>query len=472
MSRLQFYTTQTLGPKRRLTPEGFLVCEEVPLARTGEMVYGPGELPDDIPLGPDGVVRVQRDPDEVFRPEFVLSFTGKPFVDDHPPTDINPGNWSKYARGTVLNPRRGAAPDDDLLLGDIIVTDTKLIDLITRNMKTEVSCGYDAEYEVDDNRPGFARQYSMVGNHVALVDSGRCGPRCAIGDRKTVKGDILMTAKVRDKKHTWLDKLLEAFKAKDEGKMEEAIEEGKKQLDEFPPKDPEEKKEAKDDAAPGEEHIHIHAGGGGSNDEGRLGEFEGRLGTLESGHEEIKDSLDSIKKHLGIDAGSEGGKPEEELEAELAEEAPAGTGDKARKARDSAYLGESFQSVLAGAEILAPGIRVPTFDAASAPKKTYDAICKLRRQALDLSYATPSGRGEIEEVYGKEPDFECMTCDAIRALFKGAVALRKVTNNASRDNTQTEKPGAGGGLGIRGPITSNAALNQANREFYKKKAVA
>src|SRR5262249_47744554 len=76
-----------------------------------------------------------------------------------------------------------------------------------------------------------------------------------------------------------------------------------------------------------------------------------------------------------------------EILGELEFEAPVGTGDCARRAKDSVYLGDSFQDTLAKAEVLAPGIALPTFDVKAAPKRTLDSIIKLRKTALDLAYA-------------------------------------------------------------------------------------
>ena len=36
---LRYYSVEDLGPSQRLTPEGFLICEGVPIARTGTQVY-------------------------------------------------------------------------------------------------------------------------------------------------------------------------------------------------------------------------------------------------------------------------------------------------------------------------------------------------------------------------------------------------------------------------------------------------
>ncbi len=53
-----WYVTEKIGETRYKTPEGFLVCENVPIARTGIMSYAAGEVPIDV--GPDGIVRIER----------------------------------------------------------------------------------------------------------------------------------------------------------------------------------------------------------------------------------------------------------------------------------------------------------------------------------------------------------------------------------------------------------------------------
>ena len=102
---MRFYTVQKLGPKRSLTPEGFLLCEEVPVARTGEMLYGPGEVP--VEPGPDGLIRISRTPEEVFRAETMASCMGKDATLDHPDDFVQPSNYAALTQGVMLNPRRG-----------------------------------------------------------------------------------------------------------------------------------------------------------------------------------------------------------------------------------------------------------------------------------------------------------------------------------------------------------------------------
>jgi hypothetical protein len=187
---IEYFTNESLGPNRERTPEGFLICYDVPVARVGEMVYGPGEVPAELGLGRDGRVRVARSAAEVFSPKSMASLNGKPVTDDHPPVDVDPSNWKFYTKGIVVNPRRGDGEQRDFLIADLIVYDGSIIDDIEAG-KREVSCGYNPDYlqlldDSDNPIQGRGEQVNILYNHLALVAAGRCGPACAVGDRKTV----------------------------------------------------------------------------------------------------------------------------------------------------------------------------------------------------------------------------------------------------------------------------------------------
>lgn len=189
---MQWHTVEDLGPTRSLTLDGFMVCRDAVLARCGTQIYGPGETP----IQGDAVT-VERVPDEVFSPEAIASCQGKPVVNDHPQDemggriDVTPKNWRDLAIGHVINPRRST---DDFLVADLLITDHNAIDLIHHGQKRQLSCGYSADYE--EVGPGIGRQRNIRINHVALVDYGRCGPFCSIGDAdpnavpKLAKADV------------------------------------------------------------------------------------------------------------------------------------------------------------------------------------------------------------------------------------------------------------------------------------------
>lgn len=158
------------------TPEGYLVCLGVPIGRTGEQEY----LPRELGLDGDKLIKVYRKEQDVFKPSAVASFEGKPFCNDHPPEDVTSANYPMYAKGTVVNVRRGTLDTgEDALLCDIIVYDANLAEQI-KSGKREISCGYDCTYV--SNGDGTYHQEDIIGNHVAVVDRGRAGTSVSIKD--------------------------------------------------------------------------------------------------------------------------------------------------------------------------------------------------------------------------------------------------------------------------------------------------
>ncbi|MFB0841790.1 DUF2213 domain-containing protein [Paenibacillus oleatilyticus] len=177
---MRAYYGSRFSPNMTETPEGFLICHNVPIARTGWYEY----LGEEIGAEPGKIARVYRGPEEVFSPAAMASFEGKVVTDEHPLVAVTPDNATRYAKGVVQNVRQGSGSDADLLMADLVVYDQMLIDEIQEG-KREVSCGYDCLYEAMED--GMYRQKQICGNHVAVVKSGRAGDRVAIQDSKTQK---------------------------------------------------------------------------------------------------------------------------------------------------------------------------------------------------------------------------------------------------------------------------------------------
>lgn len=162
------------------TPEGFLICKNVPIARTGKQEYLRSEL-GYTDGDPNELIPVYRTAEEVFSPATIASFEGKPVCNDHPPVGVDIQNITAYSMGHIQNVHRGVGSEKDLLIADLFITDPGLIDSIRRGMR-EVSCGYEADY-VDDEY-GRIFQSRIRGNHVAVVPAGRAGSRVAIKDSR------------------------------------------------------------------------------------------------------------------------------------------------------------------------------------------------------------------------------------------------------------------------------------------------
>ena len=189
------YYGDKLSPNMAKTPEGFLVCQNVPIARTGYQKYYAQEL--DENADPNVVVNVYRSPDEVFSPATLASFEGKPVTNEHPSEDVTPENYAKYSKGHVQHVRVGKGDDSDKIMADLYITDPELMQLI-QDGKRDVSAGYYAEDKEDKN--GRICQTHIRGNHIAVVDEGRAGRSVSIRDSKNrKKGDVSMSRKQRVK---------------------------------------------------------------------------------------------------------------------------------------------------------------------------------------------------------------------------------------------------------------------------------
>lgn len=170
----RFLTAEKISPLKEKTPEGYLLCRDVPISRVGSFEYSAAEvgLPN---IG--RAVQVRRPEEQIFNPETIASFEAKPVVIGHA-RFADPDNWREIAVGTTQNVRRGEGDKSDFLLADLLLTDRKAIEAVESGDLKEVSCGYDADTQ---ETPQGIEQIGIVGNHVALVVSARCSG-CKIGD--------------------------------------------------------------------------------------------------------------------------------------------------------------------------------------------------------------------------------------------------------------------------------------------------
>jgi hypothetical protein len=464
----EIFTVEQLGPRREKTANGNLVCFDVPIARIGWMIYGPGETP--IEVDPStGYARVYRGEEELFSPTTIGSFMGVAVTDDHPEDDVNPKNWDKLSRGfSTTNVRRGVGEDSDCLLADLIVTHHDLIKQI-EDGKREVSCGYSADYK--QTHVGAGVQTNIIGNHIALTEKGRCGPRCAIGDsaptfNQPEKEKVNMK---RNKLHR-----LRAMVRDMESLVEETA-------------DP--SLEGSDDDGENGTHIHIHTNGTSGQaseepagmpqrtpgqDEGGDDPVEQRFQALEQAIQQVAGTVGDLAGKIEQLMGGKGGEPAADPDpetpakdtAEDLEEEDDESSKTSAKTGDSAALATSFQKLLADAEILVPGLRVPTFDAKASRKVTVDSMCSLRRKAVTAAMATRDGAALIEAAGGPKCDPDKLNCQQVASLFHAAVTSRRVLNNAgaTRDAHRLPpnetKPTAG-------PVIKSVAdINAQNKAFW------
>lgn len=181
----------------KLRSDGYLVVD-ARIARTGIQQYLGSEMG-----RPDlAVVNVYRPEAEVFDQASMASFAYRPITDDHPTVAVTSKNSKELARGWSDGE---VARDGHRLRVPMMLTDQGLIDKVMAD-KRELSAGYtcDLKWEPGTTPEGLtydAIQTNIRANHIAVVQRGRAGKECRIGDSADLWGSAPNTA-AHDKETT------------------------------------------------------------------------------------------------------------------------------------------------------------------------------------------------------------------------------------------------------------------------------
>ena len=153
-----------------------------PISKVGVFPYMGRSISDECE--PDKIYYVFRSADTLKASVDTWDNPPKPFINDH---EMLGEGFSKVddrpVQGVIHNP----VFEDDTLYADISVYSESLKDKI-ENGKKELSLGYFCKYRKEKGiYKGQAYDYvqeDMVGNHIALVDNGRCGSDVRVFDHK------------------------------------------------------------------------------------------------------------------------------------------------------------------------------------------------------------------------------------------------------------------------------------------------
>ena len=367
---MNFLVTERISDNMRRTPDGFLLCLNVPIARTGSLQYTPAEMPH-IPPGPGQFVTVERPEGVVFSAETMASFNGKPVVIGHPSTDsglLTPSTARMAAIGNMQNIRRGSGSDSDKLLADLLITDAIAISLIESGQLREVSCGYRGI--VEPTGPGRGVQTAVIGNHLALVDRGRAGAECAIKDHHP-KGNSM----------NWFERAAQALGGRNHKELR-AI------ADEMSAEEKKDDKESKQ----------------GDEADGDLATLEARVTALEA----------VVAKLAGAEAG----------EAKQGDESPSEPADKIPGAMPEVISGDSAARLNAAAAIVAPGMgfKFSAGQAGAAAEQTM-------RAALGAAMFAPASKQALATIIGDRAP-SALRGSELQMAFTAAAATLGAGNNA------------------------------------------
>lgn len=188
-----------LKPTSRIkTPQGFLICKDVTLAKPMVKEYYAGELGIVDGFEATDIINIYTPPDVLFGQPVIDGFTASDVVMMHPKgNQLNSENYREHIIGTAKNVRA----ENGYLVADLTIKDKWAIESIEYEDVKQISLGYAAELDMTAGTTETGQAYhgqwvGMVADHVAVVREGRCGDDCKIGDKQTVKTEQGMKVKI------------------------------------------------------------------------------------------------------------------------------------------------------------------------------------------------------------------------------------------------------------------------------------
>lgn len=161
---------------------GYWEIKHNPISKVGVFPYLGRSISDECE--PDKIYYVYRPAETLIKSVETWDNPPKPFINDH---EMLGEGFSKIddrpVQGVIHNP----VFENDVLYADLSVYSESLKDSIEKGKK-ELSLGYFCKYKKEKGvYKGQTYDYvqeDMVGNHIALVDNGRCGSDVKVFDSK------------------------------------------------------------------------------------------------------------------------------------------------------------------------------------------------------------------------------------------------------------------------------------------------
>lgn len=201
---------------------GYWEIKNNPISKVGVFPYMGRSISDECE--PDKVYYVYRPATTLEQSVDTWDNPPKPFINDH---EMLGEGFSKIddrpVQGVIHNPHF----EDGVLYADLSVYSESLKDKIA-NGKKELSLGYFCKYRKEKGvYKGQAYDFvqeDMVGNHIALVDNGRCGSDVKVFDSKCTMDSLeIPDDKIRDLKKNEDCAILTTTEGKDSDMEKEEI---------------------------------------------------------------------------------------------------------------------------------------------------------------------------------------------------------------------------------------------------------
>ena len=173
--------------KREMSSNGFIEIKDNPISMEGVFQYSGSQISAD--LDPNKIYNVYRPADELSTEECISSFRLVPWTDEHAmigPAEEGMTPAERAGISGVTGEEVYFDKTDGKLKANLRIFSKKLQNLINYDKK-ELSIGYCCDYILTDgffNGQSYdAVQRNIRGNHLALVQEGRCGKEVSVLDQ-------------------------------------------------------------------------------------------------------------------------------------------------------------------------------------------------------------------------------------------------------------------------------------------------
>ena len=198
--------------KSSIDINGYRRQEANPISMVGVFPYTGKQIDYDgsLRLDPHKIYWVLRPPEELFHPDAIKSFNGLPIRIGH--VMLGTGFKSvdeEPVDGCIFNVRQ-SMDMPDYLIGDFSIYTDKMKDVLAKGRIKELSLGYRCQYipetGVYNGQPYEFKQANLRGNHLALVENGRCGSSVRVCDEAILTFDSLPEEIINMKNQEKLEK--------------------------------------------------------------------------------------------------------------------------------------------------------------------------------------------------------------------------------------------------------------------------
>ena len=205
---------------RHLDENGYLFVDESPVLKAGILEYYGQELIDGGSAEVDGI---KIEPDKVYKvfipvgelEKGVSSFALLPVTNDHQWLGIEGEDARDYQEGST---GENAVVKNEAIYVPLKFTGDGIIDDLNNHRKEELSASYTNKLSKSDNPEYDFIATDIKGNHIALVEKGRCGPDVRVLNHDMEKNKMKSKNEVKlviDGKEIDLDKFFSQEETED-----------------------------------------------------------------------------------------------------------------------------------------------------------------------------------------------------------------------------------------------------------------